>query len=394
MTGTRADYGLMRETLTAIDRHPHLSLSLLVTGMHLAEEFGNTIKDVEKDGYRISHRINMLAPDDKPAGMARSIGSAIVDMSLAFEESQPDFVLLEGDRGESLAAAIAAAHMNIAVAHISGGDVTGTIIDESVRHAITKFAHIHFPGTNLSAERLQRMGEDQWRINMVGTPGANLKKALSMRADEVAKALGLDLSRPVFLVLQHPVTTEDSESPHQMRETMDAVCGLGEQTVVVYPNSDAGGRRMIKVIEGYEHLPFVHAFKSLPRQTYVGLLSVADVMIGNSSSAVVDAPNFGLPAVNVGTRQQGREHGGNLIDVGHDCDDIRRAIRYALDHQNDPAHQSRWNESPYEDIDAAEQIAQALGTVQLGPQLVQKRFDDSWLNERTRNKKALVDCQK
>ena len=201
-----------------------------------------------------------------------------------------------------------------------------------------------------------------------------------MSPNEVAEDLGLDLSRQVLLVLQHPVTTESLEASKQMRETMDAVCTFEEETVVVYPNADAGGREMIEVIQDYEHLPFVHAFKSLPRRTYVGLLSVASVMIGNSSSSLVDAPNFGLPAVNVGTRQQGRERGGNLIDVPGDCEGIRRAIRFALEHQHDALSRSKWSESPYVDIDAAEQIAEVLGNLELGPGLIQKRFDDSWIN--------------
>ena len=375
VSGTRADYGLMRGTLRAIDEHPSLRLSILVTGMHLLEEFGDTLKDVESDGFEIGHKVRMLTSEDTPAAMGRSVGTAILKMVDAFEASQPDLVLLEGDRGESLAAAIAASHLNIAVAHASGGDVTGTI-DESIRHAITKFAHVHFPGTSLSARRIRAMGEDSWRIHMVGTPGANLKTDPATTKETVGTEIGTDLFGHVFVVLQHPVTTEADDAPRQMRETMEAVCSFEEPTVVIYPNSDAGGRAMIEVIKEYEELPFVSAFKSLPRPVYTSLLSVSDVMVGNSSSALSNAPNFGLPAVNVGTRQMGRERGGNLIDVGHDQEEIRRAIRYALDHLDDADFRAGCRESPYHDIDAAGQIAGVLSTVELGPGLIQKRFCD------------------
>ena len=379
ITGTRADYGLMIGTLRAIEQHHSLQLSVLVTGMHLSDEFGDTLQVVIDDGFDIRHKVDMLMVEDSPTAMAKSVGIAIIKMADAFEESQPDFVLLEGDRGESLAAAVSAAHMNIAVAHASGGDVTGTIIDESIRHAITKFAHIHFPGTPLSARRLLSMGEDPWRIHMVGTPGATIKVDPATTKETVGHEIGFDLSGRVFVVLQHPVTTQARHAARQMRETMEAVCSFREPTVVIYPNSDAGGRAMIDVIKEYEPLPFVSAFKSLPRPAYTSLLSVSDVLIGNSSSALSNAPNFGLPAVNVGTRQLGRERGGNLIDVDHDRAEIQEAIRYAIDNLDDSEFRAKCRESPFHDVNAAEQIAEVLSTTELGPGLIQKRFNDGGL---------------
>ena len=378
ITGTRADYGLMRDTLRAIENHPQLRLSILVTGMHLLKEFGDTLREVEKDGYQISHKVEMLGSSDSPKAMAQSLGRAVVQMAEAFEKSQPDFILLEGDRGESLAAAIAAAHMNVGVAHASGGDVSGTI-DESIRHAITKFAHIHFPGTPLSARRLLAMGEDPWRIHMVGTPGATLKVEPPMTKVEVGKLLGTDLNGTVIVVLQHPVTSEADDAGRQMRETMEAVRGFGARIALIYPNSDAGGRAMMEVIKEYEHLPSMATFRNLPRPTYVALLSVADVLVGNSSSALSNAPNFGLPAVNVGTRQQGRERGGNIIDAGYDREVIRRAVQYALDQRDDPEFRAKCRQSPYQDDDAGAKIAEVLATVEMGPKLIQKRFYDGAL---------------
>ncbi|MBM3949805.1 MAG: UDP-N-acetylglucosamine 2-epimerase (hydrolyzing) [SAR202 cluster bacterium] len=378
ITGTRADYGLMRDTLRAIDQHPRLRLSILVTGMHLLKEFGDTLQEVEKDGYPISHKVEMLGGGDSPKAMAQSLGRAVVEMAEAFGKSQPDFILLEGDRGESLAAAIAAAHMNVGVAHASGGDVSGTI-DESIRHAITKFAHIHFPGTSLSARRILAMGEDPWRVHMVGTPGSTLKVEPPMTKADVGKMLGTNLTGPVIVVLQHPVTTEADDAGRQMRETMEAVRGFGVRTVLIYPNSDAGGRAMMEVIKEYERQPFLATFKNLPRPTYVALLSVADVLVGNSSSALSNAPNFGLPAVNVGTRQQGRERGGNIIDAGYDREEIQRAIQYALDHGDDQAFRAKCRQSPFRDDDAGAKIADVLASVEMGPKLIQKRFFDGAL---------------
>ena len=381
VTGTRADYGLMTGVLRAIASHPKLRLSVLVTGMHLSQEFGETIKEVEKDGFQISHRLEILPEEDEVLSMAKAVGTAIVKMADAFQASQPQFVLLEGDRGESLAAAIAAAHMNIAVAHVSGGDVTGTVIDEGIRHSITKFAHIHFPGTRLSERRLLSMGEDPWRVHMLGTPGCDLTAELALSSNEVAEHLGIDPARRVLVVLQHPVTTEADDAPRQMRETMEAVVALKEQAIVIYPNADSGGREMIRVVKEYERVPCIHSYKSLPRATYVGLLSIATALIGNSSSGVVEAPDFGLPAVNVGTRQQGRERGGNLLDVGYCREEIELAVKYIMAHQEDPDLRQKWGQSPYRDTGTAARIAEVLGKVELGPKLLQKRFCDDGLGQ-------------
>jgi GDP/UDP-N,N'-diacetylbacillosamine 2-epimerase (hydrolysing) len=376
VSSTRADYGLMRDTLKAIDSHPGLRLSILATGMHLSKDYGNTIKDIESDGFHIIDQLPTLASDDTPLAMAQSIGSAVLSMSEAFEKIRPNFVILEGDRGEFLAAAIAAAHMGIAVVHVSGGDVTGTMVDESIRHAITKLSHIHFPGTDLSARRILNMGEDPWRIHMVGTPGSNVKAELRMEADELERLLQINLSQRIFLVIQHPVTSEVEEAPRQMRETMEAVAGFQEEMVIILPNSDAGGREMTRIINEYEHLSYVHTFSNLPRPAYVSLMSVASLMVGNSSSALTEAPGFGLPAVNVGTRQLGRERGGNVVDVANTKEEIRRSVKQILVSLDNPDCRAKWNQTPYQDINVAEQISQVLSEIEMGPRLIQKRFYD------------------
>jgi GDP/UDP-N,N'-diacetylbacillosamine 2-epimerase (hydrolysing) len=376
VTGTRADYGLMKEVLYAIEAHPNLDLSILITGMHLLNEFGATEDLIVQDGFKISARVSMTLGEDSSAAMAKSVGIALLGMVQAFESDKPDVILLEGDRGESLAAAIGAAHMQIAVAHMSGGDVTGGAIDEPIRHAITKFAHIHFPGTNLSAERIKSMGEDPAHIHMVGTPGCDIRNELSIEPDEVAKQLDLDLEQPIVLVLQHPVTTEPEAAPDQMRETMEAVRNLGLQSIVVYPNSDAGGRQMISVIQEYQDLPFIKIHQNLSRELFVGLLNITSVMVGNSSSALVEAPSLGVPAVDIGARQASRERGNNIFEVPHDSIAIEKIIRSIIARLNDKEFKAQCLMSPYRDMDTPNRVAEILGNVEINGSLFQKAFCD------------------
>ena len=377
ISGTRADYGLMREVLREIDRHPSLKLSVLITGMHLLGDFGNTADEVDRDGFDICGKVSMELGEDSPAAMAKSLGIGLMGMVQSFEQVAPSIILLEGDRGESLAAASAAGHMGIAIAHMSGGDVTEGAIDESIRHAITKFSHIHFPGTELSAKRIRAMGENPKHVHMVGTPGCDLLSELDMHPSEVAKKLNLDLERPIVVVLQHPETVGAiDEAEKHIRETMEAVRRLNLQTVLIFPNADAGGRAMIRVIKEYGDWSELQLYASLPRPLYVGLLSVAAVMIGNSSSSLTDAPNFGLPAINVGKRQGSRERGGNIIDVVHDREHIFRAAVDAIDRSEDRAVKEACRQTPYRDDGVARKVALVLADLQLDSMLYRKVFDD------------------
>jgi len=376
VTGTRAEYGILYPVMKAIERHPKLNLSLLVTGMHLAHEFGYTVQEIEKDGFPIDARVEMLLSGDTGSAMAKSLGIGIIGMTQALEQVKPDVVTVLGDRGEALAAVIAAAHMNIAVAHIHGGDVTtGADIDEPIRHAITRFAHLHFPTSPQDAERLVRMGEDPRRIHIVGPLGiyAMSRDSFIPKA-RLCKLLGLDKDKPVVLVVQHPVTTQVDKAADQMRETLKAIVELKEQTVVIYPNADAGGRRMIEVIKEYEGYPFIKTFKSLPYLTFVSLMRIAGVIAGNSSSAIFESPLFGIPAVNIGTRQKGRQRGNNVIDSPHSRTAIAKAIRYAL-FDNEFRKKARKSTNPFDiDIKGAEKIADVLSRLETTDALLQKRL--------------------
>jgi UDP-hydrolysing UDP-N-acetyl-D-glucosamine 2-epimerase len=260
------------------------------------------------------------------------------------------------------------------VAHIHGGDSAKGGLDESARHAITKFAHIHFPATRTSAERIIGMGEDEWRVHVVGSPALDTiinEPLLSSTA--LIEKFGLDLSRPLVLAVQHPVTTQVDDAPEQIRETLEAIVEMGHPTVLIYPNSDAGGRRMIEVIKEFESYPSIKTFKSLPRIEYLSLMKVASVMVGNSSSALIDAPSFGLPAVNTGIRQEGRERGKNVIDVPHSKKEIMKAVGMALTGKEFLAEVKKC-QNPYGDGKTGPRIAEILSQVEITPELLQKKI--------------------
>jgi UDP-hydrolysing UDP-N-acetyl-D-glucosamine 2-epimerase len=373
MTGTRAEYGNLKPLLKAINKHPRLDLALIVTAMHLSKEFGYTIKEIRKDGFRVDTKVEMLHAEDTGAAMAESIGKCVIRMVGVLEQIKPDILLLLGDRAEMLAGAVAAAYMGIPIAHLHGGDVSSSV-DESVRHAITKLAHIHFPATRGSANRIIKMGEDPSRIFVVGAPTMDtiLNEKLPKRA-ELSKKYGFDLSKPILLVLQHPIVTEADEAAGQMKETLDAIVELKHQTILIYPNADAGGRRMIKVIKKYEKYPFIESFKSIPYADYLGLMRVASVMVGNSSSGIIEAPAFRLPVVNIGTRQKGRERSTNVIDVGYNRREIVKAVKKAL-HDRKFRAKVKKCKNPYGDGKASQRIVKELSKIKITPELLQKRI--------------------
>jgi len=373
VTGTRAEYGILYPVLKAIEQHPKLQLLLIATGMHLSHEFGYTVQELEKDGFHIDAKVDMLLSNDTLSAMSKSIGIGIIGLAQTWEQVEPDVIVVLGDRMEPLAAAISGSYMNIPVAHIHGGDTGKGGLDESARHAITKFAHIHFPATRKSAERIIGMGEDRWRVHTVGSPALDTILNEPLPPPKIiAKRLGLDLSQRVILVVQHPVTTQVEEAPEQMGRTLQAIVEFQYPTIVIYPNSDAGGRRMIDVIKQYEGYPFIKTFKSLPRREYLSLMRVANVMVGNSSSGIIDAPSFGLPVVNIGIRQEGRERGKNVIDVAHKESDIARALERALSDKKFLTGVKKC-ENPYGDGKAGPRIARYLSQIAITPRLLQKR---------------------
>jgi len=372
ISGTRADYGSMRETLFSINRHPKLKLEIIVTGMHLMSEFGKTINEIKKDGFKI-HEINATYNKDNKESMAIFMGRFIQLLSQKIKKIRPDIILLLGDRAEMLAGAVVGAYLTIPVAHIRGGEVTSTV-DEVARHAITKLSCIHFSATKESAERVIKMGENPKRVFVVGAPGLDviLNKRLFSKK-EIEKKYKLKLSKPFLLVLQHPVTTEIKNSRKQIRETLEAIKELGFQTIIIYPNADAGGREMIKTIERYRKYSFIKIYKNLPHAEYLSLMKIASVLIGNSSGGIVEAPSFHLPVINIGTRQEGRERAKNVINVNYDKKEIIKAIKRAIGDKNFKEKLKKCK-NPFGGTKTSVKIVNVLSRIKINQELLQKKI--------------------
>jgi GDP/UDP-N,N'-diacetylbacillosamine 2-epimerase (hydrolysing) len=329
-TGTRADFGLMRSTLELIHRSDALDLSIVVTGMHLSPDYGLTVTEVEASGLPISGKV--AVEEGRPSGalMAKHIGQMVLGFTDVLAELRPDLALVLGDRGEMLAAAIAAVHLNIPVAHLHGGERSGTV-DESVRHAISKFAHLHFVATEQSKARLIRMGEDASRVWAVGAPGLDgLRQLAILDRNALCSDVGFDPSRPIALMVYHPVVQEAEQSGAQAAATIGELLRLGVQVIAVKPNSDAGSLAVREVLEQRAEARQIHLAIHLPRPLFVSWMSAADVMIGNSSSGIIEAATFETPVINIGSRQNLRERNANVIDVTTDAAEIGQAIRRAL----------------------------------------------------------------
>lgn len=374
VTGTRAEYGLLKSTMLAIREHENLVLQVVATGMHLSSRYGSTIEEIRSDGFDVTAMPHMLVDGSTGAAMAKSLGVGILAFVDTLQLLDPDVVLVLGDRDEPLAAGLASAHMNIPLAHVHGGDrANGVMIDESIRHALTKFSHLHFPATDRSANRIRRLGEEDWRIQVVGAPGLDdLITGNYAPPIELEQEYGIDPGETTIVILQHPLTSAPEQAAEQMRMTLEAVNGFDAQLVCVYPNSDAGGGEMIDVIESLKSELGLLTFKSLPRRHFLSLLDVADVLVGNSSSGIIEAPTLSLPVVDVGPRQEGRERADNTVSVEHDTVSIRMGIDRAMDDD----FRSRVSDcsNPYARGGAGLAIANRLAMVDLDADLLEKEL--------------------
>ncbi|MBI5620485.1 UDP-N-acetylglucosamine 2-epimerase (hydrolyzing), partial [Candidatus Gottesmanbacteria bacterium] len=331
VTGSRADYGYLLPVIRRIYKSDELQLRLIITGMHLSPRHGNTCRLIERDGFNINAKVPMLPMLESWTYMPEAIGDGIKGIALALDKLSPDILLVFGDRIETLAGAIAGSYMNIVVAHMHGGDRSKGDIDERARHAITKMSHLHFPATRLSAKRIRKMGERKELIFPVGSTTIDVIKGLKLKTrKQLGADLGLD-DRDFVLVLQNPVTTEPQASYAEMKETLLALRSFPELAkVVVMPNADAGYLGINRAIEEFKKEVKLKVFINLERLDYLSLFNYARALIGNSSSGIIEAPSFKLPAINLGIRQAGRERSTNVIDVPHDKAKIVRAIRKAL----------------------------------------------------------------
>lgn len=376
VTGTRADYGLLRWLMVEIAQRPGLDLQVVATGTHLSSEFGDTHRAITDDGFTIAERVEMLSLDDTALGVATSTGTATIGIAEALARLAPDLVVVLGDRFEILAATQAAMLLGIPVAHIAGGEVTEGAVDDSIRHAITKMARLHFTAAEPYRNRVIQLGEDPATVFTVGAVGLdNLVRLDLMGPAELSSDLGFDVTQhPVAVCTYHPETLADQSPGDALAPLFAALDSLPELRIVfTKSNADAGGREINRLIDAYvnERAGRAVAFASLGQLRYLSLLQVADVVLGNSSSGIVEAPSSGTPTVNIADRQKGRLRAPSVIDVPNATSAIVEAIRAALS----PEAQERAAEriSPFGQPGAAALIAEVLETVDL-ESLRSKRF--------------------
>ena len=385
-TGNRAEYGLQFPILRAIDEHPDLEYRLLVSGAHLDANFGSTLNEIRNDGFRIDAEIKIEMDAASLFATAQAIGSGVLAISRVLDEMRPDIMVVYADRFEGFAAVIAATQMNIPTAHIEGGDLTeGGALDDSVRHAMTKLAHLHFTTNEQASNRILGMGEESWRVHTVGFPAIDLISEGKFATNvEITEQFGLDLSRPIVLFTQHSVSTEFEKASEQVGPSIEAIKRMadeGIQTVLTYPNNDAGGQAIISELDVFEALDYknTQVKRSLGRYFYHGILALArnpDIRItclGNSSSGLKETPAFGCPTVNIGSRQEGRLRGENVLDAGYSSSEIYDQIQRSL-FDDDFRELCREAKNPYWLGGAGLKIAEVLATTPLGQGLIRKRM--------------------
>jgi GDP/UDP-N,N'-diacetylbacillosamine 2-epimerase (hydrolysing) len=371
VTGIRSEYDILSSVFGAIRAHRALGLELIVTGAHLSPDYGETVGEIRKDGFRVVEEIESLISGDHDSSRVKGLAIQLQGLVQAVARIRPDVLLVLGDREEAMSTALVGNYLNIPVAHIAGGDRVVGNADDQVRHAVTKLAHLHFATNAQSARRILRMGEQRFRVFNVGNPGLDrLRTTPKLTAAELSRRIGFPLGEgePFILLIQHPLSSEIDRAGSQMRLTLDAVATLGVKTILTYPNSDPGSQDMIRAIESRRELTILHAVKSMPRLEFVNLMRRASCLLGNSSAGLLEAPLLKLPAVNVGNRQKGRLHAGNVRFVPHDAGAITRAARRAVFDSGYRA-KVRGCRNPYGDGRSSGRIARVLATIPLNDRL-------------------------
>ena len=371
VTPSRADYSHLYWPLRDLAAHSNVDLRLIVLGSHLSPEFGNTVREIGKDGFCIDAKIECLLSSDTDVGMAKTIGLATLSLADTLGAMRPDLLLLIADRYEMLAPAAVALALRIAVAHIEGGEISQGAIDDAVRNAITKMAHIHFTSTQLARQRVVSMGEEAWRVHRAGAPSLDhLRRQKLFTGEELEARLHLDLSHPTILVAYHPVTIA-RDTVREADAVFAALRKTEGQIVFCYPNADAGSRNLMERAKAFcAERGSGRIFTNLDPLTYWSLLAQVDLLLGNSSSGIMEAASFALPVVNIGIRQQGRERARNVIDTDANEQAIVQAIGQATDPEFREALQGM--ENPYGNGHAAETIVRVLTGVPLSERLLMK----------------------
>lgn len=375
VVGSRANYSSIKTAMRAIQEHPDLQLQVVAVASALLDRYGSVVDHIEADGFKIDARVFMLISGETPTTMAKSTGLGLLELPTIFEKLQPDIVLTVGDRFETMATTLAAAYMNIPLAHTMGGEVSGTI-DESIRHAVTKFANIHFPACSDARDRIIKLGERPENVYLVGCPRIDLvAEVLADNHSNLEKTIftegvgdQFNLNKPFLLLSQHPVTTEFGEGERQITATLHAVRNTDLPAIILWPNADAGSEDVSRGIRKFREKhgsDKMHFSKNLPVDRYIKLMHRTACLIGNSSSGIREGAFIGTPVVNIGSRQDKRQRGKNVLDVEYHQTEIEMAIRKQVKHNHYQA------EPIYGDGNAGVQIADVLATCQVK---IQKRI--------------------
>jgi len=382
ITTSRADYSHLYWPLRDLSENQNVDLRIIALGSHLSPEFGHTVREIEKDGFRIAARIECLLSSDSDVGMAKTIGVATLSLADLLGKMRPHLLLLIADRYELLAPAAVALALRIPVAHVEGGEVSEGAIDDAVRNALTKLSHIHFTSTLAARERVIALGEEEWRVHRAGAPSLDhLRRRPLLSREEIEKRLELNLKTPTIVVAYHPMTIA-RDTLQEVEAVFTALGNLSEQILFCYPNADAGSRELMERTKSFiASRGHGKIFTNLDTVTYLSLLRQVDVLVGNSSSGIMESASFALPTVNVGLRQQGRERPRNVLDADADVNSILQAI--------DRARTGEFREllagmaNPYGEGCASETIVRVLTTVPLSQTLLMKRHVKFLQQDRT-----------
>jgi UDP-hydrolysing UDP-N-acetyl-D-glucosamine 2-epimerase len=371
VTTSRADFAALYWPLRDLASHPDVDLKIIALGPHLSAEFGSTVREIEQAGLRVDARIECLLSSDTDVGMAKTIGLATLSLADCLGAMRPDLLLVTADRYEMLAPASVALALRIPVAHIEGGEISEGAIDDAVRNALTKMSHVHFTSTELACARVISMGEEEWRVHRTGAPSLDhLRRSPLLNREQLQQRLAIDLSQPSAIVTYHP-TTIARDTTREADALFEALKAVPEQLLFCYPNADAGSRALIARIDSFLAERTGRVFVNLEPLVYWSLLRQAEFLIGNSSSGIIEAASFALPAVNVGIRQQGREHGRNVLDAEPDAVSIPDCIQTARSQEFRQSLQGITN--PYGDGCASQRIVSVLTSLSFDEDLLMKR---------------------
>ncbi len=371
LTGSRGEWGYIRPILKLIQKDEDLDYVICATNMHLLSEFGLSAQEMELDGFKIEERVYMTYAGYNNVTMAKSLGSLMMELPTILTRVNPDFILLAGDRGEQLVGALAGLHLGIPVAHIQAGELSGNV-DGVVRHAITKLAHIHFAANQEFYDRVAKLGEHKERIFLTGAPLVDELVGGFVTSEKTLRyKYRLEEKEPLILAVQHPVTEEETEAGQQIVQTLEALIELDLPVVFIYPNADAGSD-LIRAQLSRMKSPKMKFYRNMPRADYLGIMKMAQCMVGNSSSGVMEAPTFGTAAVNIGRRQIGRPQAENVINVGYSKAEILAGLKKAMskEFQNIAKHCS----NPYGDGNASQRITEILKNIEVSPWLLNKEM--------------------